>query len=63
MLMLFLIATEWAAFRNPDFNKMNSLMKNPIIFDGRNLYSIESMRKRNFYYQSIGRQVVNKLLK
>ena len=58
-----LIATEWAAFRNPDFNQMNSLMKNPIIFDGRNLYSIESMRKRNFYYQSIGRQVVNKLLK
>jgi UDPglucose 6-dehydrogenase len=58
-----LIATEWAAFRNPDFNEMNSLMKNPIIFDGRNLYSIESMAKRNFYYQSIGRQVVNKLLK
>ena len=58
-----LIATEWAAFRNPDFNQMNSLMKNPIIFDGRNLYSIESMIKRNFYYQSIGRQVVNKLLK
>ena len=58
-----LIATEWAAFRNPDFNEMNSLMKNPIIFDGRNLYSIESIAKRNFYYQSIGRQVVNKLLK
>ena len=58
-----LIATEWAAFRNPDFNEMNSLMKNPIIFDGRNLYSIEAMIKRNFYYQSIGRQVVNKLLK
>ena len=58
-----LIATEWSAFRNPDFNEMNSLMKNPIIFDGRNLYSIESMAKRNFYYQSIGRQVVNKLLK
>ena len=58
-----LIATEWAAFRNPDFNEMNSLMKNPIIFDGRNLYSIESMAKRNFYYQSIGRKVVNKLLK
>ena len=57
-----LIATEWAAFRNPDFNEMNSLMKNPIIFDGRNLYSIESMEKRNFYYQSIGRKVVDKLL-
>ena len=43
-----LIATEWAAFRNPDFNEMNSLMKNPIIFDGRNLYSIESMIKKKF---------------
>ena len=58
-----LIATEWAAFRNPDFNEMISLMKTPIIFDGRNLYSIESMEKRNFYYQSIGRKVVNRLLK
>lgn len=58
-----LIATEWAAFRNPDFEEMSSLMKNPIIFDGRNLYSIESMQKRNFYYHSIGRQIVNNLFK
>ena len=58
-----LIATEWAVFRNPDFDDMNLRMKNPIIFDGRNLYSIESMQKRNFYYQSIGRQVINRLSK
>jgi len=58
-----LIATEWAAFRNPDFEEMSSLMKNPIIFDGRNLYSIESMQKRNFYYHSVGRQIVNNLFK
>ena len=58
-----LIATEWSAFRNPDFNLMHSLMKSPIIFDGRNLYDIESMAKKNFYYQSIGRKVINNLNK
>lgn len=58
-----LIATEWAAFRNPDFNKMKSFMKSPVIFDGRNLFSIESMEKINFFYQSIGRKVVNNLNK
>lgn len=58
-----LIATEWAAFRNPDFNKMKSVMKSPVIFDGRNLFSIESMEKINFFYQSIGRKVVNNLNK
>jgi UDPglucose 6-dehydrogenase len=58
-----LIATEWSAFRNPDFNLMHSLMKSPIIFDGRNLYSLESMENRNFYYQSVGRKVINNLNK
>ena len=58
-----LIATERSAFRNPDFNLMHSLMKNPIIFDGRNLYDLESMAKKNFYYQSIGRKVINNLNK
>ena len=44
-------------FRNPDFNEMNSLMKNPIIFDGRNLYSIESMKKKFLllkYWKKVG---------
>jgi UDPglucose 6-dehydrogenase len=36
-------------------------MKNPVIFDGRNLYEIASMEKRNFFYQSIGRKTVNKI--
>lgn len=58
-----LIATEWSAFRNPDFNLMHSLMKSPIIFDGRNLYSLESMEERRFYYQSVGRKVINNLNK
>ena len=56
-----LIATEWSAFRNPDFNQMKSIMKSPVIFDGRNLFSLESMEKENFFYESIGRKVVNNL--
>ena len=58
-----LIATEWSAFRNPDFSQMKSVMKSPVIFDGRNLFSLESMEKENFFYQSIGRKVVNNLNK
>ncbi len=54
-----LIATEWSAFRNPDFEKMEKLMKDAIIFDGRNLYDLESMNSRPFFYQSIGRATVN----
>ena len=58
-----LIATEWSAFRNPDFSKMKSVMKSPVIFDGRNLFALESMGKINFFYQSIGRKVINNLNK
>ena len=58
-----LIATEWSAFRNPDFSKMKSVMKSPVIFDGRNLFALESMEKINFFYQSIGRKVINNLNK
>ena len=56
-----LIATEWSAFRNPDFDKMQQLMKSPIIFDGRNLYDLETMNSKSFFYQSIGRATVNNL--
>lgn len=56
-----LIATEWSAFRNPDFDKMQILLKSPIIFDGRNLYDISSMQSKNFFYQSIGRKTINNL--
>ena len=58
-----LIATEWSAFRNPDFGVMNSTMRQSIIFDGRNLYDLDSMSKKPFYYQSIGRKVINNLNK
>ena len=49
------IATEWGVFRNPDFNKVKSLLKNPVIFDGRNLYEVDHMKELGFDYFSIGR--------
>jgi UDPglucose 6-dehydrogenase len=55
-----LIVTEWSAFRNPDFSKINSALKNPTIFDGRNLYDLEEMEGKGFYYESIGRKTVLK---
>jgi UDPglucose 6-dehydrogenase len=54
-----LIATEWGAFRNPDFDKMRNLMSVPAIFDGRNVYDIDQMQELDFYYESVGREVVN----
>lgn len=53
-----LIITEWNAFRNPDFDKIKSLLKNPIIFDGRNLYNVEDMEDHQFEYYSVGRRAV-----
>lgn len=52
------IATEWAEFRNPDFNEMRRRMKAPVIFDGRNLYDPTQMRAAGFVYHSIGRPPV-----
>ena len=49
------IVTEWNEFREPDFGKMRSLMKAPVVFDGRNIYSPEHMRALGFTYFSIGR--------
>jgi len=49
------IVTEWLSFRNPDFQRMTSLMKQPIIVDGRNLYDPKRMAERGFRYASIGR--------
>ena len=49
------IITEWNEFREPDFEKMRSLLKTPVVFDGRNLYSPEHMRALGFRYYSIGR--------
>ena len=49
------IVTEWNEFREPDFEKMRSLMKAAVVFDGRNIYSPEQMRALGFTYFSIGR--------
>jgi UDPglucose 6-dehydrogenase len=54
------IITEWTEFRTPDFEKMATLMKSKIIFDGRNLYSLKSLQDNGWYYNSIGRKVVEK---
>lgn len=54
-----LIATEWSVFRAPDFDAIKSSLKAPVIFDGRNLYDLENMRKRGFHYESIGRNKVS----
>jgi UDPglucose 6-dehydrogenase len=54
-----IIATEWGLFRTPDFEQVSALLKNKIIFDGRNLYAIEQMRQLGFFYSSIGRETVH----
>lgn len=52
------ICTEWGIFRNPDFDKVKSLMKDTVIFDGRNLFEIDEMTQLGFYYNSIGRKTI-----
>jgi UDPglucose 6-dehydrogenase len=49
------VITEWNEFREPDFAKMRKLLKTPVIFDGRNIYSRDVMRAHGFTYYSIGR--------
>jgi UDPglucose 6-dehydrogenase len=49
------VVTEWNEFREPDFGKIKQLLKSPVIFDGRNIYSPEQMRGLGFEYFSIGR--------
>ncbi len=56
-----LIATEWSVFRTPEFETLTSKMKSKVIFDGRNLYDPAKMEELGFYYNSMGRSVVNAL--
>ena len=49
------LVTEWNTFREPEFAKMRELMRSPVVFDGRNIYSPENMRTLGFTYFSIGR--------
>ncbi len=50
-----ILVTEWSSFREPDFDKMKSLMKTHIIFDGRNQYNPKFVRESGFQYYSVGR--------
>ncbi len=52
------IATEWNEFRTPDFDKVLALLKNKVIFDGRNLFELDRMKELGFHYESVGRAVV-----
>ena len=49
------IVTEWNEFRRPDFARIRSLMRSPIVFDGRNLFAPAQMKQNGFTYYSIGR--------
>jgi len=49
------IVTEWNEFRRPDFDRIRSLMRSPVIFDGRNLFAPAQMKQNGFTYYSIGR--------
>ena len=53
------IITEWPVFRNPNFDQIAQSLKNKVIFDGRNLYSLDLMKELGFTYYSIGRSFVN----
>jgi len=55
-----LICTEWGIFRNPDFNRIKLLLNDAVIFDGRNLFDIDEMSEKGFYYASIGRNLIEK---
>ena len=54
-----LICTEWGIFRNPDFDRVSSLLKDKVIFDGRNLFDLEEMNELGYYYSSIGRENIS----
>ncbi len=53
-----IIATEWSEFRTPEFEKIASLLKKKVIFDGRNVYDRDQMKRLGFFYESVGRQTV-----
>jgi UDPglucose 6-dehydrogenase len=50
------LATEWNEFREPDFPRIKSLMRHPAVFDGRNVWSPQTLRDLGFHYEGIGRR-------
>jgi len=55
-----LIVTEWPEFKQPDFTRMQELMREPVIFDGRNLYELSAMQSLGFTYYAIGRPALRR---
>ncbi|MBM4370183.1 MAG: UDP-glucose/GDP-mannose dehydrogenase family protein [Deltaproteobacteria bacterium] len=53
-----LVVTEWNRFRNPDFDRIRTALRHPVIFDGRNLYEPDRMRELGFTYFTVGRGTV-----
>ena len=53
------IMTEWNLFRSPDFDKLKLLLREPVIFDGRNIYSLDTVKEHGFTYYSIGRSTIS----
>lgn len=51
-----LIVTEWTVFRSPNFDRLSKLLKNKVIFDGRNLFEPTKMKEKGFFYRCIGRK-------
>ncbi len=49
-----ILVTEWKEFRQPDFEEIKKRLKNPIIFDGRNQFDLESLTEKGFEYYQIG---------
>jgi UDPglucose 6-dehydrogenase len=54
-----IIATEWNEFRTPDFTKISSSLKDKVIFDGRNLFDLNTMTDMKYHYESVGRAVIS----
>ncbi len=50
------VVTEWNLFRSPDFNRLKTLLRQPAIFDGRNIYDPQTLREMGFHYYGIGRK-------
>jgi len=51
-----IVCTEWNQFRNPDFDRLRSLLKEPVIFDGRNIFSASRLPEKGFTYVCVGRR-------
>lgn len=53
-----IIVTEWGEFRSPNFDEVSKRLKKPVIFDGRNIYDLEDLAGKGFYYASMGRKTI-----